>query len=207
MTAARSQRAVDCRVVPTAMANSQSSLLFDRARELMPGGVNSPVRAFKAVGGTPIFFRKGLGSRLTDVDGREYIDFVSSWGAIILGRAHPALVRAVSEAAALGTSFGAPHEGEVTLAAEILARMPFLERVRFVNSGTEASLAAIRLARAATGRNRLLKFEGNYHGAVDPLLAKAGSGVATFGLPDSAGVTSDTARDTLVATYNDTKSV
>ena len=173
----------------------------------MPGGVNSPVRAFRAVGGTPLYFTRGKGAILTDADGREYVDYVSSWGAIILGHADEAVTEAVARAAARGTSYGAPHEGEITLAREVLARKRGVERVRFVNSGTEAALAAVRLARAATGRTKLLKFAGNYHGAIDPLLAKAGSGVATFGLPDSAGVPAETARGTLTARYNDADDV
>lgn len=181
---------------------SKSADLYALACELMPGGVNSPVRAFKAVGGTPVYFKKALGSKVWDVDGREYIDYMSSWGAVVLGHAYPAIVEAISKAAAHGTSFGAPHEGEITLAAEILKRMPLLERIRFVNSGTEAAMAAIRLARAATGRDKILKFEGNYHGAADSLLAKAGSGVATFSLPDSAGVPKEVAAGTLVTPYN-----
>lgn len=172
----------------------------------MPGGVNSPVRAFRAVGGTPLYFAKASGATLTDVDGNEYIDYVSSWGAILLGHAHPAVTDAVAAAASLGTSYGAPHEGEILLASEVIDRKG-IERVRFVNSGTEASLAAVRLARAATGRTKLIKFEGNYHGALDPLLAKAGSGVATFGLPDSAGVPAEAARGTLTARYNDAEDV
>jgi glutamate-1-semialdehyde 2,1-aminomutase len=186
---------------------SRSADLFERAQSLMPGGVNSPVRAFRAVGGTPLFFDRACGSKLVDVDGNEYIDYVSSWGAVILGHAHPAITSAVTAAAAKGTSFGAPHAGEVALAEEVVSRVPAVERVRFVNSGTEATLAAIRLARAATGREKILKFEGNYHGAVDSLLAKAGSGVATFGLPDSAGVPPEVAAATLTASYNDLDSV
>jgi glutamate-1-semialdehyde 2,1-aminomutase len=169
----------------------------------MPGGVNSPVRAFKAVGGTPVFFKRAKGSHLFDADDRQYVDYVSSWGAILLGHADPRVVDAIGAAAANGTSFGAPHEGEVKLAREIVNRVPSVERIRFVNSGTEATLAAIRLVRAATGRNKILKFEGNYHGAVDSLLAKAGSGIATFGLPDSAGVPKSITHDTLLARYND----
>lgn len=184
-------------------ALSRSEDLFSQAIGLMPGGVNSPVRAFRAVGGTPLYFAKAKGAVLTDVDGREYIDYVSSWGAVILGHADEAVTETISDAAAKGTSYGAPHEGEITLAKEVLARKTGLDMVRFVNSGTEASLAVVRLARAATGRTKLVKFEGNYHGAIDPLLAKAGSGVATFGLPDSAGVPSDTAKTTLTARYND----
>ncbi|RYG23855.1 aminotransferase class III-fold pyridoxal phosphate-dependent enzyme, partial [bacterium] len=185
---------------------TRSEALYNEAVGLMPGGVNSPVRAFRAVGGTPLYFQKGEGAILTDADGQEYIDYVSSWGAVILGHAHPAVTEAVAEAAAKGTSYGAPHEGEITLAREVIQRKG-IDRVRFVNSGTEASLAAVRLARAATGRTKLLKFEGNYHGAIDPLLAKAGSGVATFGLPDSAGVPADAAKGTLTARYNDAEDV
>jgi glutamate-1-semialdehyde 2,1-aminomutase len=159
------------------------------------------------VGGTPIFFKKAKGSRLTDVDGKEYIDFVCSWGAIILGHADPFVVEAISAAAANGSSFGAPHEGEVRLAEQITARMPQVEKLRFVNSGSEATMSAIRVARAATGRNKIIKFDGNYHGAVDSLLAKAGSGVATFGLPDSAGVPASVVQDTLVAEYNNADQV
>ena len=169
----------------------------------MPGGVNSPVRAFRAVGGTPVFFERAKGARLFDVDGNAYIDYVSSWGAIILGHADNKVTQAIGEAAVRGTSFGAPHAGEITLANEILGRVPALERIRMVNSGTEATLSAIRLARAATGRSKIVKFEGNYHGAVDSLLAKAGSGVATFGLPDSAGVPKEVTGHTLLARYND----
>lgn len=173
----------------------------------MPGGVNSPVRAFRAVGGTPLYFQRSEGAQLFDADGKDYIDYVSSWGAIILGHAHPAVTEAIVGAASRGTSYGAPHEGEIVLAREVLRRMPGLEMVRFVNSGTEASLAAIRLARAATERTKIVKFEGNYHGAVDSLLAKAGSGIATFGLPDSAGVPQETTKGTLLARYNDLDSV
>lgn len=186
---------------------TQSERLYAEAIDLMPGGVNSPVRAFRAVGGTPLYFAKGKGAVLTDADGGDYIDYVSSWGAVILGHAHEAVTEAVTKAAERGTSYGAPHEGEITLAREVLERKRVIERVRFVNSGTEASLAAVRLARAATGRTKLLKFAGNYHGAIDPLLAKAGSGVATFGLPDSAGVPAETTRGTLTARYNDAEDV
>jgi glutamate-1-semialdehyde 2,1-aminomutase len=161
------------------------------------------VRAFRAVGGSPIFFRSSDGAFLTDVDGHRYVDFVSSWGAVILGHSDDRITHAVADATSKGTSFGASHEGEVLLAREVHRRMPAVERVRFVNSGTEAALAVLRLARAATGRDKIIKFEGNYHGAVDALLAKAGSGVATFGLPDSAGVPAETAAKTLVARYND----
>ena len=183
--------------------DERSIALYETACGLMPGGVNSPVRAFRAVGGTPIYFDRGRGARLIDADGKEYIDYVSSWGAIIHGHANPSINQAIGQAATRGTSFGAPHEGEIRLAQEVVARVPGLERVRFVNSGTEAALAVIRLARAATGRTKIVKFEGNYHGAVDSLLAKAGSGVATFGLPDSAGVPVETTHGTLLARYND----
>lgn len=186
---------------------SISKDLYTTACGLMPGGVNSPVRAFRAVGGTPLYFTKGLGSKLTDADGHEYIDYVSSWGAIIHGHADADINVAIATAAGNGTSFGAPHEGEIRLAKEVVSRLPGLEMVRFVNSGTEASLAAIRLVRAATGRTKIVKFEGNYHGAVDSLLAKAGSGIATFGLPDSAGVPSETTKGTLLAKFNDLDSV
>lgn len=184
-----------------------SEALYGTACEYIPGGVNSPVRAFKAVGGTPIFFERAKGAKVVDADGREYVDYVSSWGAIIHGHADPAITQALSQAAAKGTSFGAPHEGEVRLAKEVVSRVPGADLVRFVNSGTEASVAVIRAARAATGRSKIVKFEGNYHGAADCLLAKAGSGVATFGLPDTAGVPEGAARDTLVGRYNDLESV
>ena len=181
----------------------RSEALFERAKDLMPGGVNSPVRAFKAVGGTPLYFSRAKGAYLFDEDGNRYIDFVSSWGAIIHGHADDSVNAAIANAASNGTSFGAPHRGEVLLAEAILARCAAVEMIRFVNSGTEATMSAIRLARAATGRTKIVKFEGNYHGASDGLLAKAGSGVATFALPDSAGVPASTAQETIVVTYND----
>lgn len=182
---------------------TESESLYQRACELMPGGVNSPVRAFRAVGGTPLYFQRAEGALLVDADGNSYIDYVNSWGASIHGHAYGPIVTAIQDAATRGTSYGAPHAGEIALAEEVIRRAPGIERVRFVNSGTEATLSAIRLARAATGRPKVLKFAGNYHGAVDSLLAKAGSGVATFGLPDSAGVLSSTTSDTLIARYND----
>jgi len=166
----------------------QSEQLFARAVELIPGGVNSPVRAFRGVGGTPIFIRSAKGATITDVDGRTYIDYVGSWGPMILGHADAEIVNALALAAANGTSFGAPNELEVQLAEEIVAAVPSIEMVRMVNSGTEATMSAIRLARGVTARDKIVKFEGCYHGHADSLLVKAGSGVATLGLPDSPGV-------------------
>src|ERR1700716_2136217 len=181
----------------------RSEALFARALELIPGGVNSPVRAFRGVGGTPRFIKSAQGATMTDVDGRSYIDYVGSWGPMILGHADPEVIAALSEALANGTSFGAPNELEVQLAEEIVDAVPSIEMVRMVNSGTEATMSAIRLARGATGREKLIKFEGCYHGHGDSLLVKAGSGVATLGLPDSPGVPAALARSTITAPFND----
>ncbi|HEY3396487.1 MAG TPA: glutamate-1-semialdehyde 2,1-aminomutase [Armatimonadota bacterium] len=189
------------------MRTEQSSHLFERASQLMPGGVNSPVRAFRSVGGTPRFLVRGAGSRVWDEDGNEYLDFVMSWGPLILGHAHPRVVAAVVEAAPRGLTFGAPTAREVRLAELVQEAFPSLERLRLVNSGTEATMSAVRLARAFTGRDRIVKFDGCWHGHADSLLVRAGSSGLQYGAPDSAGVTAACAADTLVARYNDLPSV
>jgi glutamate-1-semialdehyde 2,1-aminomutase len=186
---------------------TQSEELFARALRLIPGGVNSPVRAFKAVGGTPLFIRKAEGARVWDADGKAYIDYVGSWGPMILGHAYPPVVEAVQRAVALGTSYGAPCAAEVELAERVVRLVPSIEKVRFVSSGTEATMSALRVARGFTGRRKILKFEGCYHGHADGLLVAAGSGVATLGLPGSPGVPEGTVADTLLAPYNDTSAV
>src|SRR6266446_6208104 len=189
------------------MQTSQSRKLFSRAAQILPGGVDSPVRAFTAVGGSPLFIRRAAGSRIHDVDGNTFVDYVMSWGPLIHGHAPRALVKALGAAAKNGTSFGAPSALEVSLGERVRALMPSIERVRFVSSGTEAAMSAVRVARAATGRDRILKFEGCYHGHADAFLVKAGSGALTLGTPTSPGVARGASADTLVADYNDVDSV
>jgi len=187
------------------LQNDRSMLAYQTAVKQIPGGVNSPVRAFRAVDVEPIFIKEGKGSKLIDLDGNEYIDYICSWGPLILGHAHPKVVEAVTETLQQGTSFGLPTELESEMAAIVIDRMPSVEMVRMVNSGTEATMSALRLARAFTGRKKILKFEGSYHGHSDSLLIKAGSGVATLGLPDSPGIPQETTQHTVTSPYNDVK--
>ncbi len=189
------------------MDRTTSARLYEAALPLMPGGVNSPVRAFRGVGGTPVFMRRGQGAWVEDVDGNRYVDYIQSWGPMILGHAHPQVLAAIGNAAAMGTSFGCPTEGESVFAEQIIAMVPSVEMVRLVNSGTEATLSAIRLARGFTGRPLLLKFKGCYHGHSDSLLSDAGSGVATLGLPSTPGVLPELAAQTLTVEYNDLDAV
>ncbi len=189
------------------MNRERSRQLYATAKQYIPGGVNSPARSWRAVGGEPLFIAKGKGSRVWDADGNEYIDYVCSWGPLIAGHAHPEVVAAVRAAAENGMSFGAPTEAENTLARMVVEAVPSMELARFVSSGTEAAMSALRLARAFTGRDKIIKFEGGYHGHADALLVAAGSGATAHGVPDSAGVTASFARDTLVAQYNDLPSV
>jgi glutamate-1-semialdehyde 2,1-aminomutase len=191
----------------TRLKEGKSRALYEQAKRVLVGGVNSPVRAFMAVGGTPRFINKAHGSRIWDEDGNAYIDYVCSWGALILGSTHPKVVAALRSAIYRGTSYGAPTRREVELANLIINSVPSIQKIRFVNSGTEATMSALRVARAYTKRNRVLKFEGCYHGHADALLVKGGSGMATFGIPDSAGVTSAAAADTIVAPYNNLEQV
>jgi glutamate-1-semialdehyde 2,1-aminomutase len=187
--------------------NTKSSALFERAKEIIPGGVNSPVRAFRGVGGTPRFIQTAQGATITDADGNTYIDYVGSWGPMILGHAHPEVISAIQEAATRGTSYGAPTELEVLLAQEVIDAFPSIEKLRLTSSGTEATMSALRVARGFTGRPKIVKFEGCYHGHGDSLLVRAGSGVATLGLPDSPGVLPEVAQNTITVPFNDARAL
>src|SRR6476620_8066557 len=189
------------------MHTNKSKELFERAQQSIPGGVNSPVRAFKSVGGTPLFIKKAKGAYLYDVDGNRYIDYIASWGPMILGHAHMPVIKAIKKYAEYSTSYGAPTKLEVEMAELITGMVPNVDLIRMVSSGTEACMSAIRLARGFTGRNKIIKFEGNYHGHADPFLVKAGSGVATFNIQSVPGVTAGVSADTLTAPYNDLEAV
>ena len=189
------------------MPTQRSQSIFERARAVIPGGVNSPVRACRSVGADPVFIAKGNGARVTDADGNDYIDLIGSWGPLILGHCHPEILATITESLALGTTFGAPTEVEVRFAEALRAAVPSMEMVRAVSSGTEATMSALRLARGFTGRAKIIKADGGYHGHADCLLVAAGSGAATLGIPGSAGVPEGAARDTLVVPYNDLASV
>jgi len=193
--------------MPRSLTGKKSGELFERAKKMLVGGVNSPVRAFQSVGGAPVFIERGKGAGLYDVDGRSYVDYCLSWGPLILGHAHPEVERAAREALERGSSFGACHRLEVDWAEAVLQAVPHIQKIRFTSSGTEAVMSALRLARAVTGRRKILKFSGGYHGHVDSLLVAAGSGASTFGHPDSAGVPEEWVRDTLVQPYNDTEAL
>jgi len=186
---------------------NQNQTLFDRALAVLPGGVNSPVRAFRAVGGTPLVLKEAKGATVCDVNGRSYLDFVGSWGPLILGHAHPEVVAAIAKAAACGTTYGAPCEDEILLAEHVIAAYPGIDQIRCVSSGTEAVMSAIRLARGATGRDGIIKFSGCYHGHSDSLLVKAGSGLATFGVPSSSGIPESTTRPTRVLELDDSEAI
>ncbi|MFQ5672965.1 MAG: glutamate-1-semialdehyde 2,1-aminomutase [Nitrospinales bacterium] len=189
------------------MNRKKSEELFEQARQLMPGGVNSPVRAFKAVGGHPMFIREAAGAKITDMDGNEYIDYLASWGPLIHGHAHPRIVDAINRAAARGTSYGAPTQVEITLAEAVMRAFPSMQKVRMVSSGTEAGMSAIRLARGCTGRDKIVKFEGCYHGHADSLLVKAGSGLMSLGSPECPGIVADLAKNTITLPFNDSARV